>query len=299
MPTTDPADRDGARFDLRTLRERTKPMKKTVRRWVLGRALAAAAATPFAFSASFRTAHAAEPAPNAANAQASAAAQGSQQQAKGPEVASADQLKSEAFRALRGGQFARTNELLGRAAALTHDPQVEKMAVWTKAFESQREEFAGERQKQFDKAVSDVKLLEAKTKPDYALDMAARAYLLAPDKKAFRNEGWVDALVKECIQRAEQYDKDEQWVRALRMYSDLASIEPSQPLWKDRLKLATRRVRLLFLYTPDSLKKLQEKDSKEREQVDALLRATTQPAGAAPATQPAKKPSTQPVGLDG
>src|SRR3954470_4224482 len=214
MPTTtDPADRDGARLDLRTLRERTKPMKKTVRRWVLGMALAAAAATPFAFSASFLTAHAAEPAPNAANAQASAA-QGGQQPAAPQEVASADQLKSEAFRALRGGQFARTNELLVRAAALSHDPQVEKMAVWTKAFESQREEFAGERQKQFDKAVSDVKLLESKTKPDYALNMAARAFLLSPDKKAFRNEPWVDTLVKECIQRAEQYDKDEQWVRA-------------------------------------------------------------------------------------
>src|SRR5437764_848758 len=124
-------------------------MKKTVRRWVLGTALAAAAAAmPFAFSASFRPAHAAEPAPktaaNPANAQASATqapAEGTQQQAAGQEVASADQLKSEAFRALRGGQFARTNELLGRAAALSHDPQVEKMAVWTKAFESQREEF--------------------------------------------------------------------------------------------------------------------------------------------------------------
>ena len=28
-----------------------------------------------------------------------------------------------------------------------------------------------------------------------------------------------------------------QWIQSLRIYSDLASIEPSVPDWKDRLKL--------------------------------------------------------------
>ena len=61
------------------------------------------------------------------------------------EVASVDRLRSEAYRALRGGQFGRTNELLSRAASISHDPQVVKMADWTKSFESQRQEFAAER----------------------------------------------------------------------------------------------------------------------------------------------------------
>ena len=50
-----------------------------------------------------------------------------------------------------------------------------------------------------------------------------------------------------------------------------ARSSPPQPLWKDRLKLATRRVRLLALYTPDVLKSMQESEVKEREEVDALL----------------------------
>ena len=37
------------------------------------------------------------------------------------------------------------------------------------------------------------------------------------------------------------------------------------------MKLATRRVRLLALYTPDVLKKLQEGEIKDREEVEVLL----------------------------
>src|SRR5688572_11342168 len=202
------------------------------------------------------------------------------------EVASVDRLRKEAYRALRGGQFGRTNELLSRAASLSHDPTVVKMADWTKSFETQRQEFASERREQYEKAVADVKKLQANGKNDYATDAAARAFLLATDKKAFRMEPWVDALIKGSIKRAEEYDRKEQWIRSLRLDSDLSSIEPAQPLWKERLKQVTRRVRLLALYTPDELKKLQESESKEREEVDALLR---------PATQPSTKPTTKPA----
>ena len=99
-------------------------------------------------------------------AQAAAAAQ--QQQ-----VASVEELKSEAFKALRSGQFDRTNELLGQAAALSRDPQLERMAGWTKNFETQRQEFAAERHKQYLKAIRKVQHLIAKGKSDYALDWAA------------------------------------------------------------------------------------------------------------------------------
>ena len=211
------------------------------------------------------------------------------------EVAAVEQLKTEAFKELRSGHFDRTNELLSRAAALSHDPSVEKMATWTSSFEQQREEFASERHEQYKKALANVELLINNQHPDYAIDAASRAYLLADNKDQFRNEAGVDQLVTGSIARAQEYDRNEQWVKALRIYSDLGSIEPAVPTWKDKLKLATRRVRLLALYTPDVLKDLQKGEQKERAEVETLLKAanasTTQPATApstaASATQPA------------
>src|SRR5439155_20668032 len=57
-------------------------------------------------------------------------------------------------------------------------------------------------------------------------------------------------------------------------------IEPANPEWKDKLKLATRRIRLLALYTPNGIKPLQEAELKEREAVDQILNPTTQPTTA-------------------
>ncbi len=65
-----------------------------------------------------------------------------------------EELKSEAFKAIRGGHFDRSNELLARAAAISHDPAVQQMADWTSHFEVQREEFATERHKQYEKQVA-------------------------------------------------------------------------------------------------------------------------------------------------
>jgi uncharacterized membrane protein YccC len=109
------------------------------------------------------------------------------------QIATVEQLKSEAFKALRSGKFDRTNALLGQAAQMSSDPQLDRMAGWTKSFETQRQEFAAERNKQYDRAVRKVKLLVSKGKSDYALDWAANAYLLAEDKKAFRQEAWVES----------------------------------------------------------------------------------------------------------
>jgi hypothetical protein len=53
------------------------------------------------------------------------------------------------------------------------------MATWMGAFESQRQQFTAERRKQYEKAIGDVKKLQAAKFDSYALDMAARASLLA------------------------------------------------------------------------------------------------------------------------
>ena len=188
------------------------------------------------------------------------------------EVASIEQLKSQAYEAARTGHFDRSNELLAKAASISRDPSLERMVEWTNRFENQRKEFAAERRKQYDKQVGHVRTLLLAKKEDFAIDAAANAYGLADDKKAYRQEKWVDELVTRTARRAEQYDQHEQWLRSLRLYSDLAAIEPANPQWKDRLKAVTRRVRLLALYTPDTLKVLQEADSKERDEVKALIK---------------------------
>src|SRR3954463_203461 len=229
-------------------------MTKTFGRWVLGLALAAGTggvAVPMLVRAD-------QPAPQ--------------------QLATVDQLKAEAFKTLKLGQFDRSSELLTRASAGANDPQLTQMAQWTKAFEDQRQTFVAERHKQFEKAVGDVKALLKNKKEDYALDYAARAYLLADDKKAFRNEKWVDDLVKHTIELARKYEGNEQWLKALRLYSDLSSVDPATPQWKDKLKLATRRIRLLAMYNIDEFKRIQELESNERDAIDQIVKPTTQPA---------------------
>src|SRR5258706_3314711 len=197
------------------------------------------------------------------------------------QLATVDQLKAEAFKALKAGQFDRTSELLTKASAGANDPQLTKMGEWSKAFEDQRQTFVAERHKQFEKAVGDVKVLLKNKKDEYALDYAARAYLLADDKKAFRNEKWIDDLVKETIDLARQYEGKEQWLKALRLYSDLSSVDPSMPEWKDKLKVSTRRIRLLAMYNPEEFRKIQEQESNDRESIDVFVKSTTQPTSKA------------------
>lgn len=205
----------------------------------------------------------------------------------GQQLATIDQLKAEAFKALKAGQFDRTNELLSKAAASNGaDANLTQMAQWTKAFEDQRQTFVAERRKQFDKAVEDIRKLQKANKDEYALDYVARAYLLADDKKAFRNEKWVDELVRNTIDLAKKYETNEQWLKALRLYSDLGSVEPANPGWKEKLKVATRRIRLLAMYNQEEFKKIQEVESNEREAIDLIVK---------PATQPTSKATTKPA----
>jgi carboxyl-terminal processing protease len=200
-----------------------------------------------------------------------------QQQQQLATVEQLSELKVEAYKAFKGGQFDRTSELLSRAASLSADPALEQMSAWISKFQTQRQGLVEERRKQFDKSVAETRLLLEKGKPQYALDRAKDAYLLADDKEAFRKEPWVDALVKQSIALAEQHEKDQQWLEAQFLYGDLGAIEPTNPEWKERLKLTTRRLRLIGMYTPDDFKSTWDAYLKERESVEALVNPTTQP----------------------
>src|SRR5437773_4837095 len=195
----------------------------------------------------------------------------------GQQVAAVEQLKSEAFAALKTGQFEQTDALISKAASISHDPVTSQMSAWVKQFEQQRQQFVAERHKQYEKSVADVQKLLAAHMDNYAIDAAARAFSLAEDKDAFHKEPWVDALIKSTTKLAAEDEAGEQWLKTLRLYSDLTQIEPANPEWKDRLKLATRRVRLLATYTPDELKAVSEAESKSRAEADQILNPTTQP----------------------
>jgi carboxyl-terminal processing protease len=204
--------------------------------------------------------------------------------AKDAELATVDQLKSEAFRALRGGEFDRTSELLGKAASLSNDPALTQMSQWLHQFQSQRQEYVVERAKAFDKAVADVNTLLTNSLDDYAVDKLKDAYLLASDKDAFRKEVWVAELITKAQARAAEHETREEWVKAQRLYSHLSSIDPTNLDWKNHFKGVTGRLRLLAMYTPDQFKKIIEAESKVRDRADQLIN---------PATQPATKPARE------
>ena len=242
----------------------------SIRRWafvpcVALVSLGLACLAPHAPAAGTAAQQAAKPQEVAAANQQQVAAANQQQ------VAAVEKLKGQAFDAARAGRFDRTSQLLDEAAAQSNDPTVARMREWTSQFEKQRHEFAAQRHKQYEKEVANVRLLLDHRMDDFAIDAAASAYGLAEDKKAFRSETWVNQLVEKTAAKAEQYDKAEQWLRSLRLYADLGVVEPANPLWKERLKAVTRRVRLLALYTPETLKALQESDAKDREAAKALL----------------------------
>jgi carboxyl-terminal processing protease len=210
------------------------------------------------------------------------------------QLATVQQLQSQARAEALAGHFDQTDQILGKAASLSHDPNVVRLASYSSTFKAQLEAFAAQRYKQYDDLVAQSRLLVKNQKPDYALDIASRAYSLCDSKETaigvphitkddFRKEPWVDQLVTDSIGRAQQYDDSEQWLKSMRLYSDLSIVEPSVPGWKDKLKFATRHVRLLAMYTPDALKAFQESESGEREAVEQILKPTAQPA-----TQPAK-----------
>src|SRR5687768_12088996 len=76
------------------------------------------------------------------------------------QLATVEQLKHEAFKQLRSGNFDRSDELIRTAASMqTDDRTLALMSKWIGQYKSQRSEFDAERHKQYEKVVADVKKL--------------------------------------------------------------------------------------------------------------------------------------------
>jgi carboxyl-terminal processing protease len=221
------------------------------------------------------------------------------------QVAAVDNLKSQALADLRQGQWDKTDHLLDQAAAQSNDPTVKQMAGWMNEFDAQHQIFTDERHKDYDRVCAQVKLFAAKGYTDYAIDRLKDAYVLADDKAKFVAEPWVAKLINEAITRSAADEKNEDWLKAVRLYSDLANVQPSEAQWKDELKVATRHFRLLAMYAPDDYLKTQDGEEKTSKAAEKLLHdahlltadqekqylsatSTTQPSLASATTRPVK-----------
>lgn len=188
------------------------------------------------------------------------------------------QLQNQALGELQRGHFNAADQILHKAAALSHDPAAEQMADWSSSFNVQLQASAAERNKQYQQLVSQAKLLEQNGLLEHAILIASQACQLAEDRGVFAKQPWVDQLINESIRRAAADDQAGQWTDSLRVYSSLAVIQPSVPRWNVESRLAGRRLRLLIMYLPDGLQTLERGEAKAHE---AVVRLLNQPAASA------------------
>lgn len=179
---------------------------------------------------------------------------------------------------IRKGDFLKGAELLDKAAA--NETQLNSLAKWADEFKGQRSTLIEERRKAYDEAVSDVQKLIAAKMEEAAIEYAQRAYVLAEDKTEFTKQPWVMALMESVAKKADDDVTQQEWVKAQRLYADLAAIEPFNKTWKEKLASVVRRTRMLTLYAPDRIKLLLEGDPKMVKEVNAILHpeSTTQPS---------------------
>ncbi|MDB5323653.1 MAG: ctpB, partial [Phycisphaerales bacterium] len=198
-----------------------------------------------------------------------------------PRSACADvkQLKLEALEALKAGHFDTASTSLAKAASEMNDANLSRMAESANALEARRRAFAAERQKQFDRAVGNANTLLKADRTDDALNYAAQAYLLAEDKRAFRNARWVDELVRSVTDRAKIYEAHDQWLKALRVYVNLGSLEPAVIEWTKRRRGAATRIRLLATFNPEAFRKSRAAEAVERLATNGIIRGAVTEKG--------------------
>jgi carboxyl-terminal processing protease len=193
-------------------------------------------------------------------------------------LASIDQRESEAADALKQGHFDQVSALLNQAATLANDYKVKSLADAAAAFRDQEKTFSKQRDEDFQKNIKDVHLLLDNHQDSYAVDVLTQAYVRAPDPDAFRKEKWVDDLIQSAAAEAAKAESNAQYITELRIYSDLAGVDQYEPKWKEALKEATRRIRLLMVYSPDQFKSMEKAEVATRKPADLLLHPTPQPA---------------------
>jgi carboxyl-terminal processing protease len=227
------------------------------------------------------------PSPSAAADSVQPALLSESQSTTQPALTAPTALELAAVASARSGDFSQSDQLLSRAEKLTGTPEVRQMEMWVSDYEAQRQSFDHARHDQFLTAVKNAHLLISHKMDGYAIDEVSKAYLLTDDRDAFRQEPWVDGLIKETAASADQNENAALWLKAMRMYQDLTVIEPASAVWKNKLKVVATRVGMLYIYTPERFRKLQELEAKDWDSAEDLIRASTRPSVAkGAATQP-------------
>ena len=189
-----------------------------------------------------------------------------------PQYVNADSLKQQAIAASRSGDFDQSHTLLEQAIELRpDDPALRQMDEWVANFREQREEFTAERKEAYDRQVKDVELLRDEGYRAHALRAAHAASTLVEDPTEFAKIDWVQALIADGAAMAKEYEEQGDWLKAMRVYGDLAGLEGQNPEWAHKFKAAQRRVRLLATYVPGFYDDQREEAVAEVREVDALL----------------------------
>lgn len=205
---------------------------------------------------------------------------------------SPSELRAQAMKAIQAGDFEKGKALLDQVSSQTNDPQLKRDARWAEEFSGQRSVLVEERRKQFEESKNDLSKLIAAHKDEAAVDFATRAHVLAEDKDAFTNEPMIRELITRVTKLAAAAEERQQWVKAIRLYADLAQVEPTEQKWRDKLKTVARANRLLQFYAPDRLRDLMTDDAKAVDEIQAILRPDQTPT-----TRPVEDPSTRPIDL--
>lgn len=211
-------------------------------------------------------------------------------------TASATDLRADALKAVRDGEFARAAELLKLATQRSPDPQIERLSLWVNQFNTDRSVLVGERREQYDKVFADLTRLIETGKDEAAIDYATRAYVLAEDKPGFSQQPIIRDLIDRITRTAADAEARQQWVKAARLYADLAQVDPDQQQWRDKLRAVARANRLLQFYAPDRLRDLMADDAKTVAANLTVLRENETPTDPTVPAE-AEDPATRPIDL--
>ena len=151
------------------------------------------------------------------------------------------------------GQFDQGTKLIdGIVAAGVQDPRVSRVGEWLKAFDKIEADRAARRRADYRQYAEwakvdtrDGKLIRAAAECGAAMDNA-------DDVEAFRKEPWIVKAVEAAVQAARQYEKDQKWYKAGRIYVQLEDIFPRSAEYREAFQRIQDRIRLEALYSPTS-----------------------------------------------
>jgi carboxyl-terminal processing protease len=198
------------------------------------------------------------------------------------ELATVEDLKTQAFAALREGRFDESSRFIDQAREINNDPTLKKMSGWLGEFQTKQARYDDKRRTEYDKLIGETRRLDEAGFHVDVSDWLARSMRYADDRDTFRKDEWNSSLIHRTIDMAARAEADGKWIRAGRLYANLSIIEPNNNAWRLKVNEMYRRRALLLMYTPDYYGDLLLAEAKDSDQARQLVNPD-----AAPTTRPA------------